>query len=228
MARAFTPADVVQHDSGTTPTSVPNVTASLPNPATEGNGGIMIVGFNAPATPPENWHIAATPAGTQTCIMCRADLAAGDQSWVFDSSGADTTFMWIAEEWTNLSYCPLAASSGFTTTLSAPTSISAGTTGSFDAPYVQGLAFVFVTNVSGTAAWPTVAWDNSFAGTDEIAIGDGTGTLHIKLYVARRTGTLNETGPWSTTATFTGSMTGKTAQGAIAVFRAEETQDMVV
>jgi hypothetical protein len=69
--------------------------------------------------------------------------------------------------------------------------------------------------------WPTTSWSDSFTETEVLTRGDGSATNDLQLHIARRYGTEGETGPWTTTATFTGTMTNKSVFACLAVFRAE-------
>jgi hypothetical protein len=114
MVRAFTAADILQHDDDNGSTLLADPGISFPNPATEGSGGIIVMGVTFATNPPEQWHRVAG-SGTSMdnpnlAMMCRAGLPAGDQSWPFSVIGGSTAFwIWIAEEWANLSFAPLAA-----------------------------------------------------------------------------------------------------------------------
>lgn len=224
MTRAFTSADVVQSNSGQVFQIDPGV--ALSNPAGEGNCGLVVVAAGTEIISPEQWHVAASSGAAsnsiQVGVMCRPDLPPADQTWAFANIGAqNTNWVWLAEEWTNVSFAPMQGSAQ-TTTVTAPASISSGTTASFDAPYVVGIAATFVQSNAATAfGWPTVAFSNGFTETNSLQMGDGTGGFDLRLWVARRYGTLNDTGPWSTTTTFTGDMTSKVAGACLAVFRAE-------
>lgn len=227
MGRAFTSGDVVQTSGGaTTGVAVANPSTALPNPASEGNGGFIVVCAQSIIDPPEQWHrVAASGAPVtqpQLGIMCRADLPAGDQSWFFQVAAGFTTYWtWLTEEWTNLSNAPLLAASS-ATAAQGVSSISTGSTGSWDAPYAVGIAAVglIVGNTEGLA-WPTVSWSNGFTETDVFTRGTGTTMSDMQLRVARQYGTLGDTGSWETTATFTGSMGTKNVYACLAAFRAE-------
>ena len=86
-------------------------------------------------------------------------------------------------------------------------------------------ASVLLEAAAGGAAWPSVSYDNSFTETDSQQSGTGTSSGDILLKVARRYGADSDAGPWSCTATFTGSMASKTPMAALVVFRAEDTAD---
>lgn len=227
MARAFTSADIVQVDSGTTVSSA-DAGIGLPAGSTEGTCGIAVVGVIVNLGPPERWHFAAasgiTAAAQQFGIFCRADLPAGESSWAFGTAnGSLATWLWLAEEWTNVSFAPVAGTSGILTAPLGATSFTAGPTGSFEgSPYVVGIAAVFIqSSALSDATWPSVSWSDSFVETDVISLGDGLGTNDLQLRVARRYATTVDAGPWTTTATYTGSMAGKRSFGGLAAFRAE-------
>jgi hypothetical protein len=227
MVRAFTAADVIQHDTGsvggmTDPTTI----VSLPNPASGGNSGLIVMGAQTFLAPPEQWHTAAGAGATDTSVqmgvMIRPDLPANDQSWVFaTNTGAVANWLWVAEEWANISYAPLHGSAR-THTQVGGSSISTGTTPAFTAPYVVGIAAVFMQGGTNAAAWSPVTWSNGFTETDVVQVGTGQASGDFQLRVARRYGTLDETGPWETTCTFTdGADPGKVFYACLAVFRAE-------
>lgn len=226
MPRAFTTADVVQHTTGQI-SVLADPGVALPNPVVEGNCGVLVIVGATQLDSPANWHIlarsgTASTIAVQLGIMCRADLPAGEQSWPIQAlAGTATNFAWVAEEWTNVSYAPL---QGFVNAAGAGgvSSLATGSTGSFDAPYVAGIAAAAVIDGPGTgAAWPTASFSNSFTITDTLQVGTGAASNDLKLWVARRYGTLNDTGPWDTTVTFTGTMTSRSAYGCLAVLRAE-------
>lgn len=230
MARAFAPADVVQHTTGS-PGLVVDPGVALPLPAVEGHSGVVMMAANNTIDPPEEWHFVAqagvTTALGQNGVMCRACLPAADQAWTFGSGGSATTWVWVAEEWTNLSYAPLLSLPTRGAGVSAPTTLTSGASGSWDAAeYAMGIAVVALTTGAGGAeTWPTVTWSGGFTETDAVARGDGTAGGDIKLHVARRYGTAGETGPWTAGATLTGAWagaTGKTGYCSLAVFRAEK------
>lgn len=228
MARAFASTDIVQTNSGTASLQV-DPSIALTSPATEGNGGIIVMAAQTVVAPPGQWHTAAA-AGTadgspQLAIMCRADLPPADQSWAFATfNGATANWCWLAEEWTNFSFAPFAGSAR-TNLQSAPSSISTGTTGAFTADYVAGIAAVLLFGGPTAAAWSTPSWSGSFVETDVLSVGTGTGSTDMQLRIARRYGTLSDAGAWSTTATWSGAQTGKTVYAAIAAFRAESFSD---
>lgn len=221
MARAFTAGDVVQSATAQLEaTSTPNV--ALSGPAVEGRAGMIVMGAQSLINAPEQWHTAAAAGtgGTTLAVMCRPDLLDGEQAWTFTPTGGSPRWCWLAEEWASTSYAALSALGASTSGAVAPASISTGTTGTADAPYVACVAAVQILSTGGSA-WPTVGWSNSFTETDVLSVGGGTANGDLQLRVARYYGTLDETGGWETTATFTGSMASKTVHAAIAAFRAE-------
>lgn len=221
MPRAFTPDDVVQAPSAQlAATATPNV--AFTSPAAEGHAGIIVMGAQSLINPPEQWDptVTAGTGGPTLAIMCRSDLPDQDQAWTFSPTGGTPRWTWLAEEWANVSFAATAATSASTSGQLAPASISTGTSGTTSAPYVACIAAVQILSTGGSA-WPSVSWSNGFAETDVLSVGTGSVNGDIMLRVARYYGTLNETGGWETTATFTGSMTSKTCHAAIAVFRAE-------
>jgi hypothetical protein len=225
VARAFTSADVVQHNPGSDAASSAS-TSGLVSPSSEGTGGILIIGATNQVSPPDQWHYAAqtgiaTYGGTLVAVLSRADLAPGEQSWPLSVAAGTPNGVWVAEEWTNLSYEPVETSAG-SGLLSAPATAPTGSTGVFTAEYVVGIAALLVFG-GGSIAFSGVTWSNSFVETDVVTIGTGTTAADTQLRVARRYGTQFDTGPWDTTATFTGgTQTGKTAYVCLAVLRAED------
>lgn len=225
MARAFTSADVLQQNTGAqAATATP--TPALSNPATGGNSGVLIAGATTQLNPPEQFHYGAqtgiaTYGGTLVAVLIRPDLNDGEQSWTLTPPSGTPNWCWIAEEWTNLAPTGEEASAG-SGLLSAPATAPTGSTAAFDAEYVVGVAALLVFG-GGSIAFSTVSWSNSFVETDVVTIGTGLTAADTQLRVARRYGTQNDTGPWSTTATFTGgTQTGKTAYACLAVLRAED------
>lgn len=218
--RAFTAADPVQADSGT---SVFTTTATVTVPAgtTEGHGGLIVLGVQNPIIPPAQWDTLAVAGVAQTlAIMCRADLPAGESSWGFQTLTGSANWTWTVGEWANLAWVPeeTSASANGTT---GDTSIASGSTGVFAAQFVVGIVAVQIMSTGGSA-WPTISYSGGFVETDALSVGTGTANGDIYLSVARRYGTDSEAGPWSCTATFTGSMTSKTPNIALAVLRAED------
>jgi hypothetical protein len=224
--RAFTTADVVQSNPGTVTLTSP-ISVTVPNPTVEGNAGLVVMAAQTLISPPDEWHPAATAGvgGVSVAVMLRADLpSAGESSWSFAASAGSPSWCWLAEEWTNISSVPVQSSAG-ADGVGADTSLGTGNTSSpFDTQFLMGLAALQISS-SGGSAWPTVAWSNGFVETDVVSIGVGSANGDLQLRVARYYGTDSEAGPWSTTATFTGSMTSKTPHICLAVLRAEDTMD---
>lgn len=219
MARAFTAADVVQSASAELDaTTTPGV--AFPSPAAEGHTGVIFMGAQSIITPPEQWHLFGAGVGGVTLgIMLRADLSAGEQAWTFTPVAGTPRWTWLAEEWANVSYAPLAAAAGSNNGVLAPASHSAGTTGTTSAPHVAVVAAVQLLSTGGTT-WPSVAWSNGFTETDVLQFGTGAANADLQLRVARKY-VSGDAGPFETTATFTGDMTAKTVNGVIVPLRAE-------
>jgi hypothetical protein len=219
--RGFSDADLIQSNGGAA-ALVSSQTLTVPSGSAEGNSGIIVVGVQVPVTTPDQWHIAASPSGGLLQVLCRADLPAGESSWTLDGLTAGG-WAWTVAEWANIAFAPIesavaAAGAG------GVSSLSTGSTGTFATEWVMGIA-AFCLQTSGGAVWPSVSYDNGFTETDSQQSGDGTNAGDVLLKVARRYGTDSETGPWSCTATFTGSMASKTPHAALVVFRAEDTAD---
>lgn len=226
MVRAFTAADIVQ--------SVPGTAAGTdaPSPALNiqtvgGRAGIIIVGTPISIDPHANWHFAAwggaDPSLRSLAVMCRTDIPDGEISWTFGTAGGPSNWCWVAEEWANLSYAPVVGWWNDTAGAPNPATYTLGPTNDWGTvPYVVAVAALLLINgTTGGTVWPSVSWSDGFVTTDTQSIGTGTTSNDVRLLIARRYGTLNEAGPWSTTATLTGAMTNKTVYGAHAVFRAE-------
>jgi hypothetical protein len=219
--RPFSDADLIQANAGTAaPASSASVT--VPSVTTEGNAGIICMFAGTIVNSPAQWDIVAS-GSVLLAIMCRGDLPAGESSWPFSSAGS-TNWAWTAGEWANVASAPL-QSSAPGNFLTGATSISTGSTGSFDAEYVMGIAAFGIISSGGGSAWPSISYSGGFTETDTLQVGTGTTSVDLYLAVARQYGTDGDTGPWSCTATFTGSMASKTAYAALAVFRAEDTAD---
>lgn len=236
MARAFTAADAAQ--------SVPGTAAAVSTPGATlaetvaGRGGVIVIGAGTGLDAPEQWHRVAkggqSAAFPQCTILCRANLLGGETSWAFASAGGTTNWAWVAEEWTNLSYAPLAVP-GVDNTPGGfqPASVTLGPTDTWTGiPYVMAVAAIAILHgTAGGGTWPTVTWSDGFTETDVLSVGNnstngpagsGPNSNDMQLRVARRYGTLDEAGGWQTTATFSGqAMTNKSVYGALAVFRAE-------
>lgn len=232
MGRAFTAADVVQGATAT-PGAFDIVTVSLPAATTELNSGLLVMGAQTDISPPRQWHSLSragfTTGSHQLAIMIRPDLLGGEQSWDFQTSSADPVnpggvafWCWRVEEWTNLAFTPCVGTSSTFNSTPSLASISTGTTVAWDASlYVVGIAAVLMLGNAGGAAWPDATFSNGFDVTQVIDEGIGDVGDDLRLWVARRYGTAGETGGWETTATFSGTVTGKTPMAALAVFRAE-------
>lgn len=233
MVRAFTAADVVQHATGTydPPAIDLPATVSLPGTTSEGTGGLIVMGAMSAVDPPNQWHQVSWAGNVETSplmsVMVRADFLAGEQSWEFmPSPGSGPSWAWVVEEWTNLSYAPLLAQS-HTNLVSGPASLSTGTTPTWSAPYAVGIAAITIIGGVNAQVWSPVTWSNSFTETDVVTLGAGntSGADNLQLRVARRYGTLDETGGWETTITFTnGADAGKVCYACLAVLRAENKQ----
>lgn len=233
MVRAFTSADFGKQGSGiTTGAGVTDPGVALASPATEGLGGLIVLGAQNPIDAPEQWDMIAesgAAAGSpQLGVMVRPCLPAGDQSWTFVAVGGfGTLWAWIAEEVANLSYAPiLGAASPMLVKDPAGGTYTIGSTGAWSAPYAVGIAALLMINSHDVTepaptVWPTsVGWSNSFTETDVFTRGDGTVDTDMQLRVARRYGTLDDAGSWSTVVTL-GTTSGKNCYGAMGVFRAE-------
>lgn len=222
--RAFSDADLIQAGTGTATLAHP-VSATVPAATAEGNAGIIAMFAQTPVAAPEQWDLAATTGLGQLAIMCRADLpAGGESSWPFDTAaGTPANWTWTTGEWANVAPAPLESSAAATGTGGA-SSVATGSTASFDTQYVMGIAAFGIFSAGGSA-WPSVAYSGGFTETDSVQVGTGTANGDILLKVARLYGTDSDPGPWSCTATFTGSMASKTPYAALAVFRAEDTAD---
>lgn len=235
MVRAFTPADVTHHNEATVlATESPAV--GFTRGAVEGRGGIVVLGAQSTLNAPFQWDPAVFSGfgagANMLLIMSRPWLLDAEQTWTFKASGtaiaeSDTgvtaNWCWIAEEWDNLALVGPHASASNPDATYGKMACSTGTTAALTADYVVGIAAVMVqASDIGSAGFATSAsWSNSFTETDVLTIGAGTSSQHIQLRVARRYGTLGETGPWETTCTFAGStMANMASFGALAVFEA--------
>lgn len=216
----FTDSHVVQSNTGS-PGASSSINVTLPAGTTEGNTAIIVMGAQTLINSPTQWDLVITAGtgGPTLAIMCRADIPAGESSWPFTPISGGPNWTWTSAEWMNISNAPIETTATSGSGVSAPSSISTGTTGSFTSQYVMGIAAVQLLSTGGSA-WPTVSWSSGFTETDVVEVGDGTINGHIQLRVARLYGTDSEVGPWSTTATFTGSMTSKTVCACLAVFSA--------
>jgi hypothetical protein len=220
--RAFSGDDLIQGNTGTA-TLASSTNATVPAGTAEGSTGIICMLAQTIIDSPAQWDIVASVSFGILAIMCRGDLPDGESSWPFSAAAGSPNWSWTAGEWANAAPAPLESSAAGAFG-AAPASLSTGSTGSFDAQYVMGIAAFGIAS-SGGSAWPSVAYSGGFTETDSVSIGTGTANGDMLLKVARLYGTDSDTGPWSCTATFTGSMTSKTAYAALSVFRAQETAD---
>jgi hypothetical protein len=222
--RPFSDTDLAQAATGNATLTHP-VSATVPAGTAEGNAGIIAMFAQTPVAAPAQWDLTATTGLGQLAIMCRADLpGTGESSWSFDTAaGTPANWTWTTGEWANVAPGPLETSAAATGTGGA-SSVSTGNTASFDTQYVMGIAAFGIFSAGGSA-WPSVSYSGGFTETDSVQVGTGTANGDILLKVARLYGADSDTGPWSCTATFTGSMASKTPYAALAVFRAEETAD---
>jgi hypothetical protein len=220
--RAFSGDDLVQANTGTA-SLVSSTNATVGAGTAEGNTGIICMLAQTVIASPAQWDIVSSVSFGILAIMCRGDLPDGESSWPFSAAAGSPNWTWTAGEWANAAPAPLESSAPGAFG-AAPASLSAGSTGTFDAQYVMGIAAFGIAS-SGGSAWPSVAYSGGFTETDSVQVGTGTAAGNLLLKVARLYGTDSDTGPWSCTATFTGSMTSKTAYAALAVFRAQETAD---
>lgn len=225
MPRAFTSADVVQSDARTA-VAVTSPPISFA-PTVEGRCGVAVIAAHQALNAPEQWDdvtgSSIDDVTKMVAIMCRADIPADETTWQFSSVAGAVNWVWVAEEWSNVSFAPIVGRAR-TNQLTSVSSISTGTTESWAAEeFVKGLAVMWIYGgAAATAGWPTVSWSNGFTETNVLTIGGGTALGDMELHVARRYGTAGETGPWETTATFTdGVHTNKAAHACLAVFRAE-------
>jgi hypothetical protein len=219
--RPFSGADLVQANTGTAALAS-SVSVTVPAGTAEGSAGIIAMFAQTPIAHPSQWDtVASAQAGILT-IMCRGDVPAGESSWPFTPVGGSPNWAWTVGEWANTAAAP-AESSAAANGVPGDTSVSTGSSGTFSAQFVMGVAAFGIVNAGVNAVWPAVSYGSSFIETDSVQVGTGTASGDIHLSVARRYGTDSETGPWSCTATFTGDMTGKTPYAALVIFRAQET-----
>jgi hypothetical protein len=214
----------VQANTGSA-SAVSSVSATVPAGTVEGDTGIICMFGATPLTPPEQWEFAAADPTVFLAVMCRGDLLGGESSWPFSSvGGVNAIWSWTAGEWGNTAPAPVETSAAVSGTPGA-SSLSTGSTGTFGTQFVMGVAAFAMFSSNASAAWPSVSYSGGFAETDSVQVGDGTHAGDVHLWVARLYGADSDTGPWSCTATFTGSMTSKVPYAALAVFRAQETAD---
>lgn len=227
MPRAFTDADLVpgQFADGSS-ASAATLTVSLPAGTTEGNTGIAVIKAQTSMASPDIWDKSAdTGAAGGLVIFTRPGLTAGENDWVFNSFSGSPQWVWRAEEWTNVSLSAV-ASSAITVTVNAPTTLSSGTSGSVDVPFVMCVAaFVLQRGTAGASSFPAFsAFSNGFVEVPGSPFDFGTGPASgdMRMAVARYYGTENETGPFECTATVTGVSTNFIGYAAIAVLRATD------
>jgi hypothetical protein len=228
VARAFTSADVLQHNDGSNPAQIADPGVSLPSGTTEGNGGVIVIAALATLDPPEQWSTAARASTSDSAapilaIMSRPDIPANETGWTFAGAGGSSTFWtWLAEEWTNLCSTPVWATAHTNQALS-PASTSTGTTGSPDPAFYVAIAAVYLIGAAtATTGWPSsVSWSNGFTETDVLTIGTGQTSTSFQLRVARKYETDPSSGPWETTATYNATQANKSSYACLAVFRAE-------
>lgn len=219
--QAFSDADLIQGNTGTATLTHP-ISVTTPNPTLVSNTGIICMFAQTPIAAPNQWDVPATTGLGLLAIMCRAYLPGGESSWSFDTAaGTPANWTWTVGEWDNVALGPVETSSAATGTGGAA-SISTGSTNSFNTEFVMGIAAFGIFSAGGSA-WPTISYDSGFTETDSVAIGTGSANGDMHLSVARLYGADSDPGPWSCTATFTGSMTSKTPYAALVVFRAIET-----
>jgi hypothetical protein len=221
--RAFSDADLVQGNTGSV-TLASTASVTIPAGSAEGGAGIIAMFAQTPVAPPEQWHIVTSTGLGLLAVMCRADLPAGESSWPFaTASGGAANWTWTAGEWANVALAPVETSASATGAGGA-SSVSAGSTGTFGTQFVMGVAAFGIFSAGGSA-WPSVSYSAGFTETDSVQAGTGTANGDILLKAARLYGADSDAGPWSCTATFTGSMASKTPYAALAVFRAQATAD---
>jgi hypothetical protein len=219
--RAYSDADLVQGANGSAALAS-SVSVTVPGGTVEGDAGIIAMFAQTPITSPDQWDIAASAQAGILTVMCRGDLPGGESSWPFSPVGGAPNWAWTVGEWANTAPAPIesaAAANG----LPGDASLSTGSTGTFSTQFVMGIAAFGIINASGSATWPSVSYSAGFTETDSVQVGTGTAAGDLLLKVARLYGADSDTGPWSCTATFTGTMTGKTPYAALVAFRAQET-----
>jgi hypothetical protein len=235
MARAFTDADLIQHDSGTS-VSTASVTVSLPNPTTEGNTVLMHLRCFSFAALPDQWDRTVGESAIPALqILTRTDVVGGENSWTLTlspiappSSAGNSIWLWRVEEWANIGYLPVVSTGSAADLSPAASPFSTGSTGSFTGE-PNWLAFAvisFYKAVADSQLWPTVtALTNGFVLDEYVDFGDGTGAAGTtRLAVCHLYGSGD--GPITTSATLSGTLTNINAQGVIAVYRAADTVDI--
>lgn len=228
MPRAFSSDDITKVNSAVTAgTAEVDPGASVAAPTTEGRCGVICVYAVTLLAPPEQWHFGAaagsTDAAPQGAILLRADLPSNETSWVVGAFGGGATFWaWWAAELANVSFAPVLAA-GKVNTVAGPASVTATTTTpeSAEDTLVIALLALHHSTAGGATAWPAVSWSNGFVETYVVTRGTGGATNDIELHIALYLTTSPEAGPWSTTATLTGTMTNINASMTMVALRAE-------
>lgn len=224
MARAFTDADLIQSPPAATSVA-DNITAALPNPTVEGNCGLIILKTSTVIGPPLEWDSLYEDGAGRLAVMYRADVVGGESSWAFTFDAGALEWVWKVEEWANIAWKGPEGIAKTNSGTPGSASIATGNTDrAFTAEYVVGfLAVGLFKIVADTVTFPAMSsFSDSFVQADELASGDGTTVGDCKLWVARRYGTQNDTGPWSCTATFAGPTTNMIAQAVLVVLGAME------
>jgi hypothetical protein len=227
MPRAFSDDDIVQSTPGSVFQSGAPISVTLGSATTAGHAGIIVLTCQNIMNPPEQWHLMAQSgaggqASPQGGIACRVDLPAGETSWSFSPMSGSPGWAWVVQEWTNVSFAPIAATPAGNWAAGGSASYSTGSTGEFSGLYVMAIAYLGI-NSTGTTPFSAGSWSNGFVEQHVVETGDGTTAADLQLRVARRYGTPSDSGPWESTFTFTnGADATKSALSVgMAVFRAE-------
>ena len=226
MVRAFTSGDVVQGKSGSA-TAVVDAGHSLDAATTAGHCGIIFEMAQTTLDTPAQWDLVIGAGSSdefwQVGLCLRADLPAGESEWEIRSVGElATQWAWRAEEWSNVSNAPVLATARRNATTEGETNIPLGPTSpTLDTAELAALLVLIGIHSTGGAAFPaTASYTNDFTETHVIQNGDGTGSAHVQLRIARKLLTSPETGPWSTTIDFGAqSMSGKNVYTCMAALR---------
>lgn len=228
MARAFAAGDLAQPANSNSASATPSVALTLGSPTTDGN---LVVAYIKSTTDLFSASdaafdmIAKDHQSTGTRIFARV-ATAGETSWTFTTDvGGNPNWAWWVEEWSNAEVPVGLVATGGLTQPSPGTTLTTGTTTAAPAtyPYVLAVACWSLSIGGTTGTFPTeTAVSNGFAYAGSVAFGTGSAPLDQTLYVARYFGTLNETGPWESTITLSGSIAGTTGAGAIAALLAVE------
>lgn len=235
MARAFTDADLIQSNSGSSASSA-SVTVSLPNPTTDGNTVVLHFRCFSSSALGDIWQLSVAENSIPSLqIMTRVGVLGGENSWTIvlnpaapPASGGNSIWLWRAEEWANIGYLPVVSTASAADLSPTASPFSTGSTASFTGePFVLAFALVsFYKAVGDSQPWPTIsALTNGFQVIEYVDFGDGTeapgsGLLGGRLAVCRMYGTENLDGPVTTSATLSGALTNINTQGVVAVFRA--------